>query len=191
MATRKAARPTPRTPQPVAAEEPERLGVPALIGWAVIALLGLYALFLSGYWIISLAAPGMVASDWIYLLGVLAGCLACVTLVLGVPVFTRWRPADKVLIPLAIGLGICGLCAAAAVLPLGMLWACDTVCKPADTFRALPMIFACAALVAVGPGVMALNRRNLRWTGVSVVIAVVGFCVAMFLWVEWGLYPNS
>jgi hypothetical protein len=166
-------------------------------GWlaasAAVALVALLALGASMTFLVSLAeAP----ETRLAALPFLGAVLSSVVLVGAVPIF-RSRPVPrwaKVVVPVFVGLF--SLVAAAAIWFLTMLFACDAdgVCRPADTWKALPAMIAGGVLVASGPGLAALGAHpghRGRWWGAAIAAGVLGFVAFLIAWVEFGLYPLS
>lgn len=169
---------------------PRRWFIPS----AVVALAALYALGASVTWLVSMAeAP----DTRLYGLPFVGAVLACLVLAVAVPVLrTRTIPrwAGFVLPPLV---GVFALVAALAVWLLTLLLACDAdgACRPADTWKALPSLITCGILAAAGPGLAALvtpersEWRGRLW-GLSVILGLAGFLVALGTWVELGVYGS-
>lgn len=160
---------------------------------AVVALVALLGLGASMTFFISLAeAPDTRLAA----LPFLGAALSSMVLVGALPVF-RARPVPrwaKIAVPVFVG--SFSLVAAGAIWFLTMLFACeaDGVCRPVDTWKALPAMFACAVLAASGPGLAALvvhPDRRCRWWVATAVVGVLAFLAALIAWVELGLFPLS
>ncbi|WP_432559113.1 hypothetical protein [Granulicoccus sp. GXG6511] len=162
---------------------------------AVVALAALFALGASVTWLVSmLEAPDTRAFAWPFV----GAILACLVLTVAVPVLrTRSVPrwAGLTVPPLV---GLFALVAAVAVWLLTLLLACeaDGVCRPADTWQALPSFVTCGILAASGPGLAALaSRPHGEWRGrfwaLTAVFGLLGFAVALGAWIELGIYALS
>lgn len=171
----------------------ERLSRGWLIVSAVVALAALYGLGSSVTWLISMAeAP----DTRVWMLPFIGATLACAVLAVAVPVF-RSRPMPRwARIALPIFVGVFALVAAVGVWFLLALLFCDAdgVCRPADTWQAMPGLLTCGVLTAAGPGLLALGAGE-NWRGrllaLTVVLGLLGFVVALFGWIELNLYPLS
>ncbi|GAB3623466.1 hypothetical protein GCM10027418_15490 [Mariniluteicoccus endophyticus] len=169
-----------------------RMSSRQLIGAALAALVGLYALGTAYTWLDAMlaeqAAPYIVMS-------VLA-IVGALMMVAAVPTNHLWRrqlTAARWMLPVLAGVG--GICAAVCMWFVSMFRACEGVCQPVDTWKMLPSLIAVGALCGLGPAWAALGLRGRegagRWWAVAVVMTIIGFCVGMFFWVETGLYPNA
>lgn len=145
-----------------------------LIASAVVALAGLLALGASMTFFVALAeSPDTRLAAWPFL---------------GAP---RWA---RITVPIFVG--AFSLVAAGATWVLTSLYACgaDGVCRPVDTWKALPALTVCGLLAAAGPGLAALAaapERQGRWWLGTVLTGLLGFLVALVAWVELGIYPLS
>ncbi|NNG18480.1 hypothetical protein HJ590_02615 [Naumannella sp. ID2617S] len=159
-----------------------------LIISAILALIGLYAVGSSIYWVVSmLGAPD---TAWVAIPAV-GAVLASVLVVIAVPLFKSWQPPRWVRIGLPIVAGGFGIVAAVGTFTLASLTACDYQCRPADTWKMLPAMLTAGVLTALGPGVWALtdrrDREDLLWP-LAVAFVVIGIAVGIYQWVENGLY---
>lgn len=162
---------------------------------AAVSLAALFALGASVTWLVSmLEAP----DTRVFALPFAGAVLASLALTVAVPVLrTRTVPRwAKVVLPPLIG-GF-ALVAAVAVWLLTLLLACDTdgVCRPSDTWLALPSLLTCGILAAAGPGLAALvtpegSEWRSRFWALTAVVGLVGFLVALGAWVELGIYALS
>lgn len=171
----------------------ERLSRGWLIVSAVVALVALLGLGASMTFVVSL----LEAADtrWAAL-PFIGSALSSIVLVGAVPVLksrpvARWA---RIAIPLFVG--IFSLVAAGATWVLTTLFACDVdgLCRPVDTWKALPVFLAGAVLAAAGPGLAAIVSKDDhrgRWWAATVVAGLLAFVVSLFAWVEVGLYPLS
>lgn len=171
----------------------ERLSRGWLAASAVIALVALLGLGASTTFFVSLVEdPGTRPASWPFL----GSALSSIVLVGVVPVF-RSRPVPRwARIAVPIFVGTFSLVAAVAIWVLVSLFACaaDGLCRPVDTWKALPALILCGVLTASGPGLAALtatpDRRGRWWVG-TVVVGLLGFVIALVAWVEVGVYPLS
>lgn len=126
----------------------------------------------------------------------LGAALSSIILVGAVPVLRSWTLPRWARIAVPIFVGIFSLLAAGATWVLASLFACgdDGLCRPADTWKALPALVVCGVLTAAGPGLAALSattERRGRWWVATIVAGLLGFVVALVAWVEVGIYPLS
>lgn len=164
-----------------------------LIASAVVALAGLLALGASMTFFVALAeSPDTRLAAWPFL----GAAVSSIILVGAVPVFrTRSLPRwARITVPIFVG--AFSLVAAGATWVLTSLYACgaDGVCRPVDTWKALPALTVCGLLAAAGPGLAALAaapERQGRWWLGTVLTGLLGFLVALVAWVELGIYPLS
>jgi hypothetical protein len=170
-----------------------RLSRPWLVASAVVALAALLSLGASMMFFVSLAeSPDTRFASWPFL----GAVLSSVVLVGAVPVF-RSRPLPRwarIAVPLFVG--VFSLLAAGSTWVLASLFACgdDGLCRPADTWKALPALIVCGILAAAGPGLAALAatpERRSRWWAGTIVTGLLGFVIALVAWVEVGIYPLS
>lgn len=162
---------------------------------AAVSLAALFALGASVTWLVSmLEAP----DTRVFALPFVGAVLASLVLTVAVPVLrTRTVPrwARFILPPLV---GVFALVAAVAVWLLTLLLACevDGVCRPSDTWQALPSLITCGILAASGPGLAALvtpegNEWRGRFWALAVVVGLIGFVAALGAWIELGIYALS
>ncbi|HHV21239.1 MAG TPA: hypothetical protein GXZ30_06860 [Propionibacterium sp.] len=162
---------------------------------AIVALAALFAVGASVTWLVSmLEAPDTRVFAWPFV----GAIVACLILTVAIPILqTRTVPRwARVALPLFVG--VFAIVAAAAVWLLTLLLACDVdgVCRPADTWQALPSLIVCGILAASGPGLAALvSAPHGEWRGrfwaATAVFGLVGFGIAMGAWVELGIYALS
>lgn len=170
----------------------ERLSRRWLIISAVVALAALLGLGASIMFVVSMAGAPDTAG-WVA--PFVGAALACIVLTGAVPVFKAYAPLPRwARWAVPIFVGIFAIVAAAAVWILMSLLLCETdgVCRPVDTWRAVPGFIACGILVASGPGLGAL-AANENWRGRSfaatIVLGILGVFLALAGWVELNIYP--
>lgn len=162
---------------------------------AAVSLAALFALGASVTWLVSmLEAP----DTRVYALPFAGAVLASLVLTVAVPVLRTRTPPRWARVALPPLVGGFALVAAVAVWLLTLLLACDVdgVCRPSDTWLALPSLFTCGILAASGPGLAALvtperSEWRSRFWALTVVVGLVGFVVALGAWVELGIYALS
>lgn len=171
----------------------QRLSRRWLVASAVVALAALLALGASMTFFVSLAeSPDTRLAS----LPFLGAALSSIVLVGAVPVFRSRRPPRWARIAVPIFVGVFSLLAAGSTWTLASLYACgeDGLCRPADTWKALPALIVCGILAAAGPGLAALTaspERRSRWWAGTILAGLLGFVIALVAWVEVGIYPLS
>ncbi|MDO5681924.1 MAG: hypothetical protein Q4G46_03745 [Propionibacteriaceae bacterium] len=170
---------------------PRRWFIPS----AVVALAGLFSLGASTTWLVSmLEAADTRAFAWPFV----GACLASLILTVAVPILRTRTVPRWARIGVPIFVGVFAIVAAVAVWLLTLLLACDAdgLCRPVDTWAALPSFLTCGILAASGPGLAALTCQphgvwRGRFTAAAVVLGIVGFALALGAWIELGIYALS
>lgn len=171
----------------------QRLSQGWLAASAAVALVALLALGASMTFFVSLVeTTDTRLAAWPFL----GAVLASIILIGAVPVFRSLSLPRWVRIAVPVFVGLFSLVAAGAIWVLASLFACadDGLCRPVDTWKALPALIVCGILTAAGPGLAALAttpERRGPWWVTTVVAGLLGFVVALVAWVEVGIYPLS
>ncbi|WP_460765443.1 hypothetical protein [Mariniluteicoccus flavus] len=172
----------------------QRMSPRQLVLAAVAALIGLYAVGNAYTWLDAMIAEGAGG----YIVMSILAVIGSLAMVAAVPVNFLWRRQPRwarAVLPTVAGVG--GVCAAVCLWFVAMIQACSQTCAPVDTWKMLPALLACGALAGLGPAWAALGFRGasragaVRWWVAAAILATAGFCVAMFSWVEVGIYPNN
>lgn len=169
----------------------ERLSRRWLVVSAVVALAALLGLGASIMFVVSMAGA---ADTRAWAVPALGAAVACIVLAGAVPVFKAFTLPTWARWAVPIFVGIFAIMAAAAVWILMSLLLCeaDGVCRPVDTWRAVPGFIACGILAASGPGLGALAAND-TWRGrlfvVTIVVGALGTFLALAGWVELNIYP--
>lgn len=164
-----------------------------LVASILVGLAGLLAFVSSAAWIVALAAA---PDTMLFAVPFLGAALASLAVAVAIPLTRLWQPPRWAQFALPVVIGLFALVAAGGLWVILSLVLCGTdgVCRPADTWRALPGLLACGILTAAGPGLGALLTRE-EWRDrlwvVAAVIGVLGVGAALVAWVEFGIYPLS
>lgn len=168
---------------------PRRWFLPTVI----VGLAGLYALGASVTWLVSMLEE---PDTGLFAVPFAGAALACLILIVAIPLLHMQTLPRWAQIALPLFVGVFTVIAAWAVWLLTLLLACDVdgLCRPVDTWKALPSLLTCGILTASGPGLAALScRTHGQWRGRfwvgAVVLGVLGFVIALAAWVEFGLFP--
>ncbi|MDO5500284.1 MAG: hypothetical protein Q4F67_11475 [Propionibacteriaceae bacterium] len=167
---------------------PRRWFIPS----AVVALAAMFALGASVTWLVSMIeAPDTRVFAWPFAGAVLASLI----LIVAVPILQTWTIPRWAQVAVPLFVGIFALVAAVGVWLLTIVLACDDdgLCRPRDTWQALPALITCGILAASGPGLAALvSVPHGEWRGrfwaLTVVLGLIGFVAALGAWIEFGIF---